>query len=289
MRPAACILIATTCALFLAGCTPQLDDSHAVLKIPAALPGFDTQPPAPGIAKRAQDLLVQGERLASQGKLLEAVAKLTEALSLDPACAEARLALARTFALGGRSSVALALLRPAAEHVQDCGTCVEMLQIAQHSKELQHLREATAGRQLFAHVPQTPLPYLRWTADVAAALQIGSVQGLAPYVHSRLPFLLVRSCPACDVASATTPSRRELVGIGLAAKVAARFDTVHPAAFGIRLHVVQPPRCNNKCCDYSIPEPVPHGEAALRRLCFRATTPTQAVLTEVELVYGTPS
>lgn len=274
----------------LASCRPELDSDKPTLAVPSSLPPFALEPSQAPLRQRADDLVGQGRDLLKKGELKQAVPVLTEALATDPSSPAARLELARTFARGGRASVAVQLLKPAAEKLKTCGGCVELLQAVRQDPDFAHLRETTEGRALLQGVPAEPLPYAKWATEVAQALQGGDAKKIEPFVHSRLPFDLVRSCPSCPNPAVQATSRRPLVGLPLAAKVVARFEPrTQPGSRGTPLLTEGKPICSGGCCSWKVPEPVPVDQAALRRLCFRPGTPTVGHLTEIEVVYGTPA
>lgn len=272
--------------LGLAACRPPLDDPSPQLPVPKSLPPFSFERPETGVAQRAAGLVIEGQAALDQGALHKAVPLLTQALTTDPANPDARLQLARAFAKGGRSSVAVQLLQPAKEHVKQCGACVEILQKVARSTDFQHLRETTAGRDLLGDVPQSPPDYAAWARRTAAALQKTDLASLVPFVDPRVPFELVRSCPTCEHIGARAETRRPLVGMALVAKIAVRFDVSHADAHGLPLLVPGEPKCADRCCTWTLPKPVPQGQVGLSQLCFWPQTPAQGVLTELAFEYG---
>jgi hypothetical protein len=272
--------------LGLAACRPPLDDVSPQLAVPKSLPAFSIQRPDPGVAQRAAGLVVEGQTALDQGDLHKAIPLLTQALATDPASPDARLQLARAFAKGGRASVAVQLLQPAKGHLKDCGMCLEVLQDATKLPEFKHLRETTEGRDLLGDVPATPPAYASWARRVATALQKTDLAALVPFVDARAPFELVRSCPTCENIGARAETRRPLVGMALAAKVAVRFDVSHADAHGLPLLAPAEPKCKDRCCTWTLPQPVPPGQVGLRQLCFWPQTPTQGVLSQLTFEYG---
>jgi hypothetical protein len=285
------LLLAAGLALGLVACRrPPLDAERPLLATPAQLPPFAVERASPGPAGLAAQLTETGAAQLLAGEVTAAVPTLTQALTTDPANLEARLLLARSFARGGRSSVALRLLAPAKACLRTSGVCVWLLQAMRDQADFAHLRETAEGRALLAEVPTTPLPFAGWAKAAAKALQTTDLAGLVRFVDERQTFDLVRSCPTCQNIGARAETVRKLQGMAHAAKVAVRFDTVHPEARGIPLEVVGEPACAERCCTWSLPSPqVTEGKAALQRLCFWPTTPAQGVLTEVRLVYGASS
>lgn len=272
-----------TCAL--AACQPPLDAPDAALAVPASLPAFAQEPPAPSVVHRAKELVIEGESALQRGDLKTAVPLLTQALSVDPSSPLARVALARAFVRGGRSSVALKLLEPAAAQVATCGACVELLQAAKKHTDFKMMLGHPEAAALWARVPSTALPYATWATAIATSLQAARAEGLAPYVSATRPFELVRSCPRCTQPGARAPNRRTLLGMPLASKLAARFDPQAGEGQGVTLRVTGKPTCAEGCCTWPLPD-VAVAEAALKQVCLTPSTPTAAVLTRVEVVYG---
>lgn len=279
-------ILALASLSLLAACRPTLDDDAPRLTIPKSLPQFTIQRPAPGVAQRARDLAAEGTAAMDRGELLVAVPILTQAVATDPSSPEARLHLARAFARGGRASVALQLLGPAKAHLRDCGACVELLQAVIKHPDFKHLRETSEGRDLLREVPEAPLPYARWARRVAQALQKTDLAALVSVIDAQAPFDLVRSCPTCQNVGARAETRRPLIGMALAAKVAVRFDVTHADAHGLPLLVPGEPSCKDRCCTWQLPQPIPMAHAGLRRLCFWPQTPAQGVLTQAAFEYG---
>lgn len=279
------VLLCLACALAVA-CRPALDDPAATLAVPKSLPPFQMERPATGVAQRAAALVGEGVALLDQGDLRKAVPLLTEALATDPANTDARLHLARAFAKGGRRSVAVQLLEPAKKHVKACGTCVELLQTVAKSPDFAHLRETSAGRDLLSGVPEAPLPYPAWARKVATALQKTDLATLVGSIDSTHAFELVRACPTCQNIGARAETRRPLIGMAPAAKIAIRFDIVHPEARGLPLLTPGEPQCKHRCCQWNLPQPVPAGQVGMRRVCFWPQSPGQGLVTELAFEYG---
>ena len=272
--------------LLAVACRPALDDPAATLAVPKSLPSFQMERPAVGVAQRAAALVGEGMVVLDQGDLRKAIPLLTEALATDPANTDARLQLARAFVRGGRSSVAVQLLEPARKQLKACGTCVELLQSVVKSPDFAHLRETSAGRDLLRDVPAAPLPYPIWARKVAKALQTTDLATLVGNIDSVQAFDLVRSCPTCQNIGARAETRRPLVGMAPAAKIAIRFDLTHPEARGLPLLTPGDPQCKDRCCQWNLPQPMPVGQVGMRRICFWPKSPGQGTVTELAFEYG---
>jgi hypothetical protein len=270
----------------LTACRPALDAEDALLPVPASLPALAIEPPTPAATARALELTRTGDALVVAGKLKESLPQLTEAVVTDPSLGVARLALARAFARGGRASVAMRLLQPAAEQVKTCGMCVELLQMAATHEDFAHLRRTAEGTQLFARVPSEPLAWDEWALRVATGLRDADPVALAPFFHPRLPFAFVRACPTCPNEAMRAPVSRDLAGTVVMAKIAARFDMKSQQFAGTPLAVLGRPKCALGCCAWPVTGPVAAGQAAVKRVCLRPVTPTQAHVTEIAIMYG---
>ncbi len=273
-------------SLALVACRPALDDPNATLAIPTSVPTYSAQRPSPGQRQLAVDLSAQATSLEAAPDPGKAIGLLTQALTQDPSNPQARLALARLFAKAGRSSVALKLLQPCGELLKSSGVCLELLQNVKRDTAFAHLRDTAQGQALLDPVPAAPLPYARWSALLAKALQNTDMVQLNSFVDPKVSFDLVRVCPNCANLAARNETRRPLIGLALAAKVAVRFDTQHSDAHGTPLLVPGEPTCLDHCCTYAVPDPVPEGKATLRRLCFWPQEPGQGRVTEMAFVYG---
>lgn len=268
------------------GCRPQLDDANAPLAVPATLPGFAALPSPPAALTQSRLLTDQGRDLLAKGQLKPAVAKLTEALTTCPADSEARLELARAFARNGRSSVAIKLLAPAKDQRLTCGACLRMLQSAGSDPAFAHLRETAEGAELLAGVSDKPIPFAAWAIRFGKALQSGDPQQTLQFVHSELPYELLRSCPTCDNEAARPVQRQTLSGLLPAAKLTQRFDTVHPEMRGIPLDVPADVTCTGDCCDFVSAKPPQPNRALLQRACFWPVAPDRGAITTIALQYG---
>lgn len=275
----------------MAGCQqpPALDDPAPKLPVPASLPPFAIWPDPPTPLVRSDELLVQGKAELAKGDLQSAVRTLTEALAVCPANALARLELARTFARAGRSSVALTLLEPARKSATSCGQCLEILLKVKVDKDFSHLAATKEGKAMLAGLPAGPLPLERWATEASAALQKGSPEALAPFMHPSFPLRWIRSCPDCDNAIAKEPQMRLVVGPSRIGKIAQRFDTSVPQLRNAPLQVQGRGACSERCCSWPVLKPLAEGQVALERLCFAPMTPEAAVMSELVLVYGPPA
>ncbi len=250
------------------------------------MPPFAELPQPAATWAQAQTQLAAARQALAAGRDADALQGLTLALTTCPANPDARLELARFFAVRGRSSVAVALFKPARAALANCGACQDLLQRAAADPAFHHLRKTEQGAALFAGLPKATLPWRRWATDAAAALQAGDPARLLPFIHSEFPYDLVRSCPNCKNPTAQQLQRRPLSGPLAAGKLAQRFDTVHAEARGVPLDLAGDPTCTAGCCEWVNRAPPVEKRVQLQRLCFWPVTPERAALTEIALRYG---
>lgn len=277
----------TIASTLLTACEPKLDEDTPRLSKPASLPHVDPKPVAPSVADRAVIRAKAGANALAAGDVEAARTALTEACTLDPALASARIDLARTYASAGLGSVALDLLETLAARSADCGTCVQALMtLAADDARLANVLGHSRGVSLLEAASQLSLPWQRWATDAAGALQAFRPEVLETFVHSDVPFVLARSCPQCVNSERRGVEERALRGSLLLIKVASRFDTRNPMLGGIALGVTGPPTCADGCCSFAVPETLEPATAQLEALCFRPLTPTQAALTQLKIRYA---
>lgn len=286
-RTARSVMALALAATLAAGCEPKLDEDPARLTKPASLPRVDNKPVAPSVAERAIVRAASGGEALAAGELDAARTALTEACTLDPSLASARVDLARAYAAAGLGSVALDLLETLAAQTANCGPCVASLQaLAADDPKLANVLSHSRGASLLEKASELTLPWQAWATDAAAALQAFRPEILETFVHSDVPFVLARSCPQCPNSERRAVEERALRGSLLLIKVASRFDTRNPMLGGIALGVGSPPTCAAGCCSFPVPETLEPATAQLEALCFRPLTPTTAALTRLAIRYA---
>ena len=273
--------------LLVAGCEPKLDDDAPRLSKPSSLPHLDAKPVAPSVAERALVRAAAGTSSLAAGDIEAARTALTEACTLDPSLASARLNLARAYASAGLGSVALDLLESMVARSGDCGTCVaSLMTLAANDPLLAHVLSHSRGEAVLEAASTMTLPWQRWASESAAALQAFRPDVLETFVHSDVPFVLARSCPQCPNSERRGVEQRPLRGSLLLIKVASRFDTRNPMLGGIALGVAGTPTCSDACCSFVVPETLEPATAQLEQLCFRPLTPTASALTQLKIRYA---
>ncbi|MCO4760497.1 MAG: tetratricopeptide repeat protein [Myxococcales bacterium] len=278
-------MVMTVLAGTSVACQEQpLDAAAPKLPIPNTLPALNPTPVAWSVARRARMLHEDGEKALLTGQFKDALSHLTGAVQLDPSRIEARLALARLYAKAGRSSVSLTLLESMV--AKDCGGCVEALQFAKADPLFVPIWQHRRGQALAEKLPTAALPWERWVEQTSHSFADGIGRELPKVVHAQIGFELVRSCPDCSNPDRRKPERRRLFGARIAVKLASRFNTTQKRFGGVNLIVGAAHTRKGRCVIWSVPSPVPVGQAALRELCFRPLTPTRAALTKIDVVYG---
>ena len=258
----------------------------ATLPKPDNLPLLDPTPVIWSVARRAKMLHQDGLEALKSGDLAAALAGIAAAVQLDPSRTEAHLDLARLYLRGGQPSVAEGILTQLAKDLGACGGCIEALRAAQQDPALRSLLTSAAGVKIRAALKGQTLAWEEWTLQVSQSLADGTGRLLPRFIHPRVPFTLVRSCPTCSNPARRKPERRALTGPRVAVKLASRFNTREKRFGGIPLRIQGKGSRDGRCTQWPVPSPVPVGSAALRRLCFRPISRDRAALTEVVLVYG---
>lgn len=274
--------------LLLSACAPPLDTDKPLLPRPQVLPSFATFPDKAEPFQLATTLAAEGRAKLAAGDLQGALPLMVKALQASPAHPEARLGLALVYEKAGLGSVALDLLRPLKAAVATCGLCRYVLQAAAKSPDFARLAQTKEGAALFADLPPA-LDFAATAQKLATALQTGDPDKCESWAHPKMPFDLVRSCPSCPQPAQQERARRPLMGGSMMAKLALRFNTVNPQLRGIRLTAGPAATCQERCCTWPLPKPVPENTAALARVCLLPTDATSAVASEIEAVYGTPT
>lgn len=278
-----CLLLV---GLALFGCGEPLDRSDPSLPRPQSLPAVGEEPVVPSVAGRAVQREEGGRGALERNDLKEALAAFTEACHLDPSMTAARVGLARVYVRAGLGSVALELFEAWRDAADRCGPCLEGLLVFAADPEFAKLRDHERGAALVAAVAGKGLPWERWGAEAAMAFATPKPGLLERYTHPAVPYTLSRVCPDCPNPERRVPEERTLQGFPLLAKVASRFDGRNPLMGGIPLQVPGSPRCEARCCRFTLPDPLPVGGAVLSEVCFRPLTPETAALTRLALVYG---
>ena len=254
------------------------------LATPATLPSFGMELPVWSVSRRARMLLADATTSIQNGKLKAALGPLTEATQLDSSLCEARLGLARLYALDKQPKVARDILRPFVDNVDTCGGCVESL--LKVVKDEAFTEVLSLDPALKKAASKNQLPWKEWALQVSSTMIEGTGKLLPRFIHPREPFVLVRSCPSCSNPARRKAAERELFGPYLAVKVASRFNTAEKRFAGTRLRASAAPKRVGRCLEYTVPDPVPVASAAIKRLCFRPVTLDRSALTRVEIVYG---
>lgn len=271
--------------LVSAGCKEPLDAKETKLERPKTLPALAEQPDRLETWQRAAELTAQGIKALKAERWADARQLLAEAVQVSPAYPEARLQLALLYERAGLGSVALALLQPCKEAKEPSGSCRYLLQQYATSGDFARLRKTEAGAAALSGLPASP--NLVDAADrLAAALQKADPVAATAFASTGMGFDLIRSCPSCPTEAQQRREHRPLIGAAMMARLALRFASSDPAARGTPLLVGSPKSCDGLCCSWPVPKPVPDNQAALDHVCLLPDGATEAVATEVEVVYG---